>query len=106
MTLLRILAKIVLVAAAHLAACRLVVWTTMQLGMFAGAEGGAGILGPLLVLVTRVLYFPILTLSLYSRQMFPGNWILLPMAANSLIWGAVLYGGYRIIRFRRSRRQT
>jgi len=104
MKMLRIIARILLVAAVHFAACRLVVWTTMQMGLFASGSNTAGILGQGLVLLTRVLYFPILTLSWYSRQLFPGNWILLPMIANSLIWGTVVYGLYRLIQYLRSRR--
>ena len=96
--MLPILFRIVVIAAIHFAACRLLVWTAMQMGAFAAGGGAvAGMLGYTLVFFTRVLYFPILTLALYPRQLFPGNWILLPMIANSLIWGLVLYGGYRII---------
>lgn len=87
--------RIIVIAAMHFVACRLVVWTAMQLGLFAAGENGAGIVGQALVFFTRVLYFPILTLAIYPRQMFPGNWILLPVALNSLIWGLVLYSGYR-----------
>ncbi len=45
-----------------------------------------------LVVVTRILYFPIISLSLYSRQWFPGNWIYLPIGVNSLLWAGVICG--------------
>ena len=44
----------------------------------------------ILVVATRILYFPVISLSLYSRQWFPGNWIYLPIAVNSLLWAAVI----------------
>lgn len=45
----------------------------------------------ILVVATRILHFPIISLSLYSRQWFPGNWIYLPMLVNSFIWAAGIY---------------
>ena len=42
----------------------------------------------ILVWATRVLHFPIISMSLYSRQWFPGNWIYVPMLANSFLWAA------------------
>jgi hypothetical protein len=44
-----------------------------------------------LVMATRVLHFPIITLSLYSRQWFPGSWIYVPILINSFLWAAGLY---------------
>jgi hypothetical protein len=87
------------IAAVHLILAKLVVALTMHLGMFAVETGrAAALLGRILVAVTRVLYFPILTLSLYSRQWFPGNWVHVPMALNSLLWGLVVYVCYQIYR--------
>ncbi len=40
----------------------------------------------LLVWTTRVLYFPIISLSLYSREWFPGDLIYIPIIINSLLW--------------------
>jgi hypothetical protein len=53
---------------------------------------GAGAAVTLLVRWTKLLHFPIVTLALYPREWFPGNWVYLPMAANSLIWGMGVYG--------------
>ena len=47
----------------------------------------------ILVWLTRILYFPVLTLSLYKREWFPGEWVLIPMALNSLIWVLGIYCG-------------
>ena len=93
------LSIILLIAAAHLAACRLIVFMTMHLGMFAtGDRPWFGTIGKALVALTRVLYFPIVSLSLYSRHWFPGGWIYIPMIANSLLWAIVIYICYVIWR--------
>jgi len=44
-----------------------------------------------LVAVTRILHFPIISLSLYPRMWFPGNWIYFPIAMNSLIVAVGIY---------------
>jgi hypothetical protein len=45
----------------------------------------------ILVGATRILHFPIISLSLYSRHWFPGNWIYVPMLVNSFLWAVGLY---------------
>ena len=60
--------------------------TTALAKQLAGAPDGPGAVVMLLVRATKLLHFPIVTLALYPREWFPGNWIYLPMAANSLIW--------------------
>ena len=81
------------IAAVHFIAAKITVALTMQLGMFASGSGrAAGYLGDILVWVTRVLFFPVITLSLYSRKWFPGDWIYVPLAVNSLLWGVTIYG--------------
>jgi hypothetical protein len=100
--MLRKASVIIGIAAAHFVAAKIIVTLTMQMGMFA-ADGSraAGVIGHLLVWITRVLYFPVISLSLYSRQWFPGNWISVPMIANSLLWGMALYGIYCLLIRRR-----
>ena len=44
-----------------------------------------------LVVATRILHFPIISLSLYSRHWFPGNLIYLPILINSFLWGTGIY---------------
>ena len=51
-----------------------------------------------LVALTRILHFPIITLSWYSRQWFPGDWIYVPMAANSMIWAAAFWVIYSLVK--------
>jgi len=53
-----------------------------------------------LVVATKILYFPILSLSLYSRQWFPGNWINGVIFINSLLWATVIYLALRLYKER------
>lgn len=78
----------ILFAAIHFGLSHLILPLTMALVQQAsGAPEGAGMAVTLLVRLTRLLHFPIVTLAIYPREWFPGSWIYLPMAANSLIWG-------------------
>jgi hypothetical protein len=40
---------------------------------------------------TRILHFPIISQSLYSRHWFPGRWIYIPIFLNSFLWSAGIY---------------
>ena len=50
-----------------------------------------GLAVTLLVRATKLLHFPLVTLALYPREWFPGNWVYVPMAANSAIWACAVY---------------
>jgi hypothetical protein len=52
---------------------------------------GPGLAVVLLVRLTRLLHFPLVTLAPYPREWFPGDWICVPMAVNSLIWACGIY---------------
>jgi hypothetical protein len=43
------------------------------------------------VWVSRILYFPVVTLSLFPRNLFPGEMIYIPIILNSFIWGICMY---------------
>jgi len=64
--------------------------TTALAEQASGVPDGSGIALMLLVRATKLLHFPIVTLALYPREWFPGNWIYLPMAANSMIWAFMI----------------
>ena len=102
MNMLRKPSLIFVIATAHFVIVKIIVALTMHMGMFAAdSSRTTGFIGHVLVWITRGLYFPIISLSLYSRQWFPGNWIYVPMAANSLLWGITLYGIFRLTRRQR-----
>jgi hypothetical protein len=51
--------------------------------------------------LSKALYFPVITLALYPRGFFPGNWILVPIAANSLFWGLVIWGMWQLLQLKK-----
>jgi hypothetical protein len=90
------------IAAVHFGLSNLILPLTTTLAKQASvAADGPGIALMLLVRATKLLHFPIVTLALYPREWFPGDWVYLPMAANSLIWGFGI--SWLIGRFRKAR---
>jgi len=90
--LMKKFAIIVLIALIHFGLSVLIVATSMSVLTAANtvpAEPTSGV--RILVVATRILHFPIVSLSWYSRQWFPGNLIYVPIMVNSLIWAAGLY---------------
>jgi len=82
---------IFIIALIHLGVSRTVVAIAL-----AGTSGNAfngemSMWVKMLIWTTKVLYFPIISLSLYSRQWFPGKLIYIPIFTNSLLWAAVIY---------------
>jgi hypothetical protein len=97
--MLKKLIAILSIAAVHLALSRIIVAVTMTIDLLDPDTGRAtALFGKTMIVVTRILYFPILTLSLYSRQWFPGNLIYIPIFFNSLVWGLVLYLAFHLWR--------
>ncbi len=87
----------ILAAAAHFALTRVVSALTLNL-VGGGALHTAGNTLPLaLGLLSKGLYFPLISLALYPRGLFPGDWILVPIAANSLVWGLAAWGAWRLL---------
>jgi hypothetical protein len=66
--------------------------TTALTRHWAATPEGSGLAVTLLVRVTRLLHFPLVTLALYPREWFPGDWVYAPMALNSAIWAFGIYG--------------
>ena len=56
-----------------------------------------------LVVVTKILYFPIITLAMYSRNWFPGHLIYIPIVLNSLLWAIVIFVAWRVLKGQKSR---
>ena len=74
----------------HVLASMLIVPFTLWIGaVMASGPLKAKFLG-VLHFLTAILYFPIISLALYPRQLFPGSWIYVPIMANSLLWGLLL----------------
>jgi len=89
----------VVIALIHFGMSHLILPLTIALvQQSSGASEGTGAAVGLLVRMTKLLHFPLVTLALYPREWFPGNWVYLPMGANSLIWGLGVYWVVRIYR--------
>jgi len=93
---------IVIISAAHFTVSKLTSSMTLLL-MDSGIRDAVaiGFLIKLLIITTKVLYFPLLTISLYSRQWFPGYWINIVIIANSLFWAVSIF--FSITLFRKFR---
>jgi hypothetical protein len=75
------------IAGLHFLTSRIIIAATLALTEpAAGAPDGPATAVILLVRLTKLLHFPLITLALYPREWFPGNWIAVPMALNSAIW--------------------
>lgn len=48
-------------------------------------------MGRLFMTISKVLYFPVITLAWYPRQFFPGNLVVIPLFINSLLWALIIY---------------
>jgi hypothetical protein len=82
---------IFIVTAAHFTLSKLVPAMTLLLMDTDLFQRGFGhILSRFLVILTKVLYFPILSLVLYPRHWFPGYWINSVIFLNSLLWAVVI----------------
>lgn len=55
-------------------------------------------IGRSLMLLSKVLYFPVFTFALYPRQFFPGNLVVVPLFINSLIWALIIYVFFALIK--------
>ncbi len=88
---------IFIIALVHLGVCR----TVVAIGLV-GTSGDAfngemSVWVKIMIWMTKVLYFPIVSLSLYSRQWFPGKLITIPIFTNSLLWALVIYFAVRCL---------
>lgn len=77
-------------AAGHFIVSLAIVPLTLKIGALVPAGPSGSPVYSLLAAITRILYFPVVTLALYPRHWFPGHWITVPIAVNSLLWGAAL----------------
>jgi len=83
---------ILLIALIHFGFSVLIVPMTMSVATALDAtQPEARLHIQILVVATRILHFPIISGSLYSRRWFPGDWIYLPILLNSLLWAFGIY---------------
>ena len=86
------LAIFLLIALSHFALSVVIIPVTLSVAGALNATQSMPTLGlQTLVAATRILHFPIISLSWYSRQWFPGDWIRIPMSINSFLWAGGIY---------------
>ena len=80
------------IALIHFGLSVLIIPMTMSVaGALNAAQSMPTIFMQTLIAATRILHFPIISLSWYSRQWFPGDWIRVPILINSLLWAGGIY---------------
>ncbi len=85
-------AIIILIALIHFALSVLIVATALSVGSAVTTEHAQPSLAfKALVVATKILHFPIISQSLYSRHWFPGRWIAIPIFFNSFLWSIGIY---------------
>lgn len=85
-------AIILLLALAHFGLSILVVAASMSVATAANpVQAQPSLIFRILVMATRILHFPIISLSLYSRHWFPGNLVYVPIFINSVLWATAIY---------------
>jgi hypothetical protein len=88
-------------AVAHFGLSHLILPVTLSVtAQGAGTADGPGLGVTLLVRMTKLLHFPLVTLALYPREWFPGDWVYVPMALNSILWALGVYGLVLLLRKR------
>jgi hypothetical protein len=86
------LAIFLLIALSHFALSVVIIPVTLSVAGTLNATQSMPTLGlQTLVAATRILHFPIISLSWYSRQWFPGDWIRIPILINSFLWAGGIY---------------
>ena len=90
---------ILIIAAAHFTLSKLVPVLTLLLMDTGVSHLAVRILTRMMIIATRVLYFPMLTVTLYPRPWFPGYWINAVIFFNSLLWAVVIF--FMMNRFRK-----
>ena len=79
------------IAVAHFVVTKVVTRITFSVVTANAEEIRMSFTGHLLMIISKVLYFPVMSLAWYPRRFFPGNFILIPLFINSLVWAVVLY---------------
>ena len=80
------------IALTHFGLSVLIIPMTMSVaGALNAAQSTPTIFMQTLAAATRILHYPIISLSWYSRRWFPGDWIGIPILINSFLWAGGIY---------------
>jgi len=82
---------IIAITVAHLVFTKIVSRITLSVVTANVHEPQMSFIGKLLMIISKVLYFPVFTFAWYPRQLFPGNLVFIPLFINSLLWALTIY---------------
>jgi glucan phosphoethanolaminetransferase (alkaline phosphatase superfamily) len=96
--------KIFIISLIHFAMVLTITWAGLRIIVSGSLEAGhSSFLALVFVWISRILYFPVVTLSLFPRNLFPGGMVYLPIVLNSIIWGIFIYILFYFVRICRQR---
>jgi hypothetical protein len=82
---------ILVIAVTHAVFTKIVSMITLSVVTANANEIQMSFIGRWMMMVSKVLYFPVITMAWYPRQFFPGNLIVIPLFINSLLWALMIY---------------
>jgi hypothetical protein len=91
MPFMRKLFVIFAIAAVHAVFTKIISIITLSVVTANVHESQLPFIGRSLMILSKVLYFPVFTFAWYPRQFFPGNLVGFPLFINSLLWALVFY---------------
>jgi hypothetical protein len=82
---------ILVIAVTHAVFTKIVSMITLSVVTAYANEIQMSFIGRWMMMLSKVLYFPVITMAWYPRQFFPGNFIVIPLFINSLLWALMIY---------------
>ena len=82
---------IVAIAVAHSVITKIISSITISIFSAQVQVSQMSFIGRLFMGMSKVLYFPVITMAWYPRQFFPGNLVVIPLFVNSLLWALIIY---------------
>jgi hypothetical protein len=82
---------ILVIAVTHAVFTKIVSMISLSVVTANANEIQMSFIGRWMMMLSKVLYFPVITMAWYPRQFFPGNFIVIPLFINSLLWALMIY---------------
>jgi hypothetical protein len=82
---------ILTIAVVHLVLTKVMSIIALSIVTSHAYESQLPFIGRWLMVMSKVLYFPVFTFAWYPRELFPGNMIIIPLFINSLLWALIIY---------------
>jgi hypothetical protein len=82
---------ILVIAVTHAVFTKIVSMISLSVVTANANEIQMSFIGRWMMMLSKVLYFPVITMAWYPRRFFPGNFIVIPLFINSLLWALMIY---------------